>query len=251
MSSSFDSLRAGGAGRAVARARRGVARGLSLVELMVGIAIGLFIVAAATVLVAGQLGENRRLMLDTQLQQDLRATADIITRELRRVNADRFPELLVAHPTVPAKVNAFTNPLFMTPSASGVHTAVAFGYQRDTEFGPWGFQFDAAAGVIRTQLGAVGWQDLTDRNVMNVTAFSIQIEREPAQVLPCPRLCATNDTSCWPALQVLNYRLEITAQSRADPTITRRIRSVVRPRNDWVEFRNAAAVFNNRQACPN
>ena len=52
--------------------------------MMVGIAIGLFIVAGAVALVATQLGENRRMLLETQVQQDLRAAADIITRELRR-----------------------------------------------------------------------------------------------------------------------------------------------------------------------
>ena len=59
-------------------------RGLSIVELMVGVAIGLFVVAAASMLVVTQLSDNRRLTLETQVQQDLRATADIITRELRR-----------------------------------------------------------------------------------------------------------------------------------------------------------------------
>ena len=65
------------------RARRRQ-RGLSIVELMVGMAIGLFVVAAASMLVVTQLSDNRRLTLETQVQQDLRATADIITRELRR-----------------------------------------------------------------------------------------------------------------------------------------------------------------------
>ena len=51
---------------------------------MVGVAIGLFVVAAASMLVVTQLSDNRRLTLETQVQQDLRATADIITRELRR-----------------------------------------------------------------------------------------------------------------------------------------------------------------------
>ena len=59
-------------------------RGLSIVELMVGIAVGLFVVAAASTLVATQLSDNRRLMLETQVHQDLRAAADIITREVRR-----------------------------------------------------------------------------------------------------------------------------------------------------------------------
>ena len=51
---------------------------------MVGVAIGLFVVAAASMLVVTQLSDNRRLTLETQVQQDLRASADIITRELRR-----------------------------------------------------------------------------------------------------------------------------------------------------------------------
>ena len=58
--------------------------GLSLVELMVGVAVGLFVVAGATLVVSNQLGDNRRLMLETQIQQDLRAAADLIARDLRR-----------------------------------------------------------------------------------------------------------------------------------------------------------------------
>lgn len=250
--SAFSALLPGraGTGLPLRPLARRAGRGFSLVELMVGITAGLFIVAAAAVLVAGQLGENRRLMLDTQLQQDLRATADIVTRELRRVNAAGNPELLVAHPTRPARVNPATNPMLLAPTASGAHAAATFGYQRELEFGPWGFAFDAAAGVIRTQLGAAGWQELTDRTVTRVTDFSIRIEREPEQLVPCPRLCPSNDTSCWPALQVLNYHVEIAAQARADASITRRIRSAVRARNDWVEFRIPAATFPARPACP-
>ena len=56
-------------------------RGMSLVELMVGITVGLFIVAAATTLMANQLSDNRKLLVETQIQQDLRASMDIITRQ--------------------------------------------------------------------------------------------------------------------------------------------------------------------------
>ena len=62
---------------------------------MVGIALGLFVVAASTALVANQLGDNRRLLLETQVQQDLRASMDIITRQMRRAGA-----------TTPANVEA-------------------------------------------------------------------------------------------------------------------------------------------------
>ena len=86
------------AGDTVLNARRRHVRslqaGLSIVELMVGVAIGLVIVAAAALLMTGQLVENRRLLVETQLQQDLRGAADIITRELRRAGTGQDTEAL-------------------------------------------------------------------------------------------------------------------------------------------------------------
>ena len=52
-------------------------RGLTLVELMVGLAVGLFVLAGATLVVSSQLNDNRTLLLETQIQQDLRAKARI------------------------------------------------------------------------------------------------------------------------------------------------------------------------------
>ncbi len=226
-----------------------LSRGLSLIELMVGITVGLFIVAAATVLISGQLGENRRLMLDTQLQQDLRATADIITRELRRAGAIAAAQDTISHPSAAAQENLLT---LMLP-ATGTVNSFQFLYQRGGEQGPWGFRYVSANGVIQTRLGTTGWQDLTDRNVMQVTAFEIEIQREPGQVLPCPRHCPTTSpptspTACWPVLQVRNFVVNIQARSASDASITRRIQSVASARNDWVEFRTTGAA--PKPACP-
>ena len=59
-------------------------RGLSIVELMIGITISLFILAGATMVLTSQLGDNRRLLLEAQMQQDLRTAADMISRDIRR-----------------------------------------------------------------------------------------------------------------------------------------------------------------------
>ena len=59
-------------------------RGLSLVELLVGLALGLFVVAAATTLLAAQSREQRLLVTENRLMQDLRTASDIITRDVRR-----------------------------------------------------------------------------------------------------------------------------------------------------------------------
>ena len=72
--------------------RRAAQRGLSIVEMMVGVTIGLLVVAGATMVVSTQLLDNRQLMVETQVQQDLRAAADIITRDLRRAGYTSNPQ---------------------------------------------------------------------------------------------------------------------------------------------------------------
>jgi len=235
-------------GRGHLAVRRAVSRGLSLVELMVGIAVGLFIVAAATVMATGQLGENRRLLLESQLQQDLRATSDIITRELRRSGAIINAQNLAATASAPAQANVVTA---LTP-ASGAHSEVVFRYERNlVEQGPWGFKLDG--GVIKTQLVnsltgvSAGWQDLTDGTVMEVTLFRVTIVRSNPVELACPKICPApaNDTSCWPQMVVRDFLVEIEARLRSAPEVRRSVRSIVRARNEAVEFRTGGPL-----ACP-
>ena len=59
-------------------------RGLGLVELMVGITVGLIVAAGASMMAVNQINEHRRLMLETQIQQDLRSVADLLQQDLRR-----------------------------------------------------------------------------------------------------------------------------------------------------------------------
>ena len=59
-------------------------RGLSMVELLVGAAIGLVIVAAAGSVVAAHRVAARHLQLEARLMQELRAAAELIARDLRR-----------------------------------------------------------------------------------------------------------------------------------------------------------------------
>lgn len=222
--------------------RRCPSRGLSLVELMVGITVGLFIVAAATVMVSSQLGENRRLLLESQLQQDLRATADIITRELRRVGATIDAQNFVATSTAAAQANGLT----ATTPASGATSPANFTFQYERkllESGPWGFKLEN--GVIKTLL--VGWQDLTDGTVMEVTQFSITVNNEPGIPIPCPKLCPSGGTTCWPRVFVRDFVVQITARLRSAPEVARSIRSDVRARNEWVQFNTGGSPA---PACP-
>jgi|JI81BgreenRNA_FD_contig_61_1184795_length_2228_multi_2_in_0_out_0_3 type IV pilus assembly protein PilW len=221
---------------------RSVQTGASLVELLVGVAVGLFIVAGATLTVSTQLSENKRLLAETQLQQDLRAAADIMTRELRRSGY-----WLDAHRAV-ALVNrdALPNPLSGISATSGANAQATYQYRRAVnQEGPYGFRLHN--GTLQMQVDGGTWQELTDSRVMQVTAFGVQGFAEPSAVLPCPKACADGSTDCWPRNQLRGFVLSIDAQSRTDTSVTRSLVTTVRLRNDLVEFRVAGAPT---QACP-
>lgn len=205
-------------------------RGLSLVELMVGIAVGLFVVAAAAMLVSTQLNDNRRVLLETQLQQDLRATAEIITRELRRSGHWENAQSFLGAP-LPGNPNAT-----VTFDADHPH-AVEFEYFRPPG-GASRYGFARQDSVLQTLLGAGGWQELTDANTVRITSFNITPDSEEAAAVPvpCSKPCPDGSSDCWPELRltVRHLVVEIAGEAVSDPTVKRSLRSVVRLRNDLV-----------------
>jgi type II secretory pathway component PulJ len=212
------------------RFRRGQ-RGLSIVEVMVGVAVGLFVVAAASMVVSSQLSSNRRLLLDTQLQQDLRVSADVVTRELRRAGAMLDTSALR---TVWFAQESTATPIAVATAASASAvtrdespTRLVYHYQRKD----YGFRIDN--GKLQSLTGST-WQDLTDANVMTVTAFTITPEVNASSMLPCPNDCPGGGQACWPTITVREYAIAITARAANDNTIQRSVRSRVRVANDLV-----------------
>ena len=216
-------------------------RGLSIVELMVGVAVGLFVVAAASMLVATQLSDNRRLTLETQVQQDLRATADIITRELRRsghwakardsvgqpasLNPYRAVETAAGSPFADGDTSST---VLLSYSRSGDEALENNALNTNEELG-----FTLVNGVIRTQLGSGGWQDLTDSATLKVTNFTLTMNEQPIP-LECTKPCPGGGTACYPQIVVRDITIDITGQAAHDSSVQRSLRSNVRLRNDLV-----------------
>ena len=224
--------------------------GLSIVELMVGVAIGLVITAAATLIMSGQLIENRRLLTETQLQQDLRAATDIMAREMRRAGGTTEINSLSSI-WYPGSSLVKNNDAAELPTPTSA-TEVRFKYFPGPFDGgvPPGVllsKFSLPSTVIKTDIGGVA-QDLTDGNVMLVTAFTptVATDNSAAIVLPCPNLCPAGGTACWPLFEVRMATIAVEAEGRRDATVKRAISSTVRLRNDRVVFSDAAT----NQMCP-
>ena len=219
-------------------------RGLSLVELLVGVAVGLFVVAGAAMVVGTQLGESRRLLLETQLQQDLRSSADIITRELRRAGFWSQSELGVWSPTATPSPNPFAT------VSMPVVTEVDYTYRRGPgQEGPYGFKLDTTTGSIKTLLATAGWQDLTDPRTLRITALTITPNNTTVlPPLPCPKACPApaGAQDCWPRLVIRSFDVTITGQAVHDSAVQRTLTTNVRLRNDNVQF----DPLNPTQYCP-
>lgn len=208
--------------------------GLSLVELMVGVAIGLFVVAGATMLVSNQLGDNRRLLLETQIQQDLRAAADIIVRDVRRSGYWGAAQTGVWHA---GAVAVSTNPyLTLSPAASGVPVSeVTFDYSRGVEndvadaTDEAGFRL--TNGAIQMRVGG-NWQPLTDNRTLRVTNFSVTLTSQPV-TLSCFRDCGVA-ANCPPTQSLRELAVLIEGQAANDANVRRSVRSNVRLRNDII-----------------
>jgi len=227
-------------------------RGLSLVELMVGITIGLFVVAAASIVVTTQLRENRQLLAETQLQQDLRAGADIIARELRRSGYNNFSETSVWNPD-PSSGTSTVSPYQGLTVVAGDQGSITYSYRRALNLtGPFRYWVDN--GVVLAQMGGGGAQELTDKNVLFVEVLNVVLASSIPVRLPCPNECPPSappglpNDYCWPTTAVRDITVTITGRAVSDPSVRRTINSQVRLRNDHVVFNAGTPVA--PLACP-
>lgn len=200
--------------------------GFSVVELLVGVAIGLFIIGGGIKLFVDALQGNRRLLLETRVNQELRAAADIVARDLRRSGYWTQSLTGVVWPAATNPNNAL--------ALSVANSASQATYTYDGA-GITGIRV-SGAGALQAQVGG-NWQDLTDTGVVliptNGTGFSITPDIQPISLGGnCTPACALGSPGC-PVLNVRRYIIRIRGTS-TDGTVVRQIEEAVRVRNDQI-----------------
>lgn len=210
-------------------------RGLSLVEMLVGITVGLFILVGVLRFFANYLDNSRRMMIETRIHQDLRTVADLVARDLRRAGYWRAP-LTGLGPT--ATLNPYRA---VSPTGTAASTTVLYSYSRDPSVDE-SLGFKLNGGAVEA-LNAGAWQALTDTSLMTVTAFNVTPSRmcvSLSATCTAPGLAdaCTTAGAAYPKLWVRRYHVDLTAQSTADSRVVRRITESVRVRNDEIENLN-------------
>ena len=238
--------------RLTSRHRRFVQQGLGLVELMVGITIGLIVAAGASIIAVNQITEHRRLMLETQVQQDLRAAADLLQQDMRRAGFRGEAQLGVWTPASgvgtpleePAQVATPNLYATLKRTDDDGTRSLEYSYARGAlgEFGGaelasneyFGIKWDKAKKTLYLQLGKKddqpNWQPITDPEAVEIIDFDIQIFNQP---IPLGEFCDTPCTAAGcPAQDVRRVEFKIRGRAKHDAAVTRTLTGAERIRAD-------------------
>lgn len=198
-------------------------RGLSLVELMIAMLLGLMLIGAVTSLFMSTLQSNRDLALIHQLEDELHATMDLMTRDLRRAGSN-------ATPIVSATM---TNPFGLdTPAAAAgevANSCFTFRYDLDNDGAldaaspdeRFGFRLlqkriqSRGGGLACNLNGAPGWTDVTTANVVEITKLNFALQTTEAGEMDLRRIVIT-----------------LEGQLKSDPSVKRSLLRTLRVRND-------------------
>ncbi len=207
--------------------------GFSIIELMVGIALALLIAAAATLLLGSSISENRRLLIEARLTQDLRSASDQVARQTRRAGHWGAAATLGLWST---SANALPNPYAALTPDTGASNTIALRYSQDTTENnavdnneQVGFRL--RNGALEAQLGADNWQALTDASTLVVTQLRFEPRVQSVALEPACACVAGAGCSAL-QVQVRSVDIEISGRAANDVSVQRTVRSTVRLRND-------------------
>lgn len=231
------------------------ALGWSLVELMLAIALGLLLLMALLQLAAGHVDEQRRLLLESRLTQDLRTAIELVSRDVRRSGywGDVADGVWDSHrPTATLAANPYRGAVLNGPTAA---PWLGYGYSRDltedhvsSNQEKFGLRLNPASQTIEWRLSGSAvapderdhWQTLTDPALLRVTRLSIQLDEQRQSLLVhCPQTDCNGQAGCPPERIQRRVRIELDAQDTRDRRVQRQLATETRLRNDEV-----------RGACP-
>lgn len=203
-------------------------RGFSIVELMVGSAIGLFVLSSSLLVIVGNITNSRYALMQARVDQDLRTTMDLITRDLRR--GAYWVNSLTG--TTTTSTSAASNP-YSAVTVSGNEIDYLYANSTDdsnTTSRTFGFKLDSTTNAMQMNIGSSNWQTLTDTNIVSITSFSITPVVTTIDIsASCSKTCTG---STCPSVTVRTYNIVLDGTSKIDSAVRRTLRSQVRVRNE-------------------
>lgn len=213
--------------------RRRLIAGLGLVEILVALALGLFIVAAAIGLLLSQLREQHRRLTETRLRQELRAALVLVEHDLRRAGhwGDPAAGVWRIGMAPPPRANPYSA---VTPDGNTSASSLAYTYTRDASENHvvdaaerFGLRLNSGSGAVELRLGDT-WQAVTDPQVARFTALSVTASADELSLADrCSLPCPSGSSDCPPRLTLRQLQVSLVAQAIALPALVARQQRVV------------------------
>jgi type IV pilus assembly protein PilW len=211
-------------------------RGLGLIEMLVSMALSLMAVGVMVILMANTLGSGSTTIQMSRLSQELRASMQLMSRDLRRANfhsgflscfgnVDCRSDLGIEAYVNTININASGNCFWYWLDRNG-DAALS-----DDAVGAFRFGTVNGVGVIQMRTegngGAncddgAGWELITDPDTVDITSFTVSNSESYTETL----------SSEGDEQTVEKIRLNIIGRMVRDPSIQREIQDLVLIRND-------------------
>lgn len=220
-------------------------RGFTLVDLLLGMGIGIFLCAVAGGLLVGQLREHRHLLAESLLLQDLRNAMALMQHQIHRSGAELDAHLLVPDDTHSSRRMRETPSLTLTrdglpaPGADEGDGLVFTFDRHDPEEGPRhlerGFRLQ---GEQLHFLLERSWQPWTESHTVRFTRLALRL-RKTSNLWPSPCRCP-GPTDCTTRAQRQWVDIQLTGRSLLDATTVRHLHGSALVRNDQLLLPEAA-----------
>lgn len=198
--------------------------GVSLVEFMIAVTLGLVLTTGAMSLYAGTVKSNADLVRTVRLEQELHAVMDLMLADLRRAGSHGRPSSFASGAANPFSLDA--------PGAFAGETTdscITFSYDLDQDglldiaAGDERFGYRLRSNAVEMRraglaCGATGtpdWEAITDPGHTRITALQFIVTAAPSG-----------------PIEVRNVRVSLTGEPVEDSSITRTLVRAVRVQND-------------------
>lgn len=224
------------------RERRGLRRrqhGMTLIEMMIAAVISLVSIGIMLVLVGNTLRSGTDTIRMTRLTQELRSALQVMSRDLRRANYHRG--FIACFANADCRTDLGIASQINTVNINGGSNCVWYWFDRDgdgdvTDDDVGAFRLAQVGGVGTLQMrdtgngapncaAAVGWQSITDPQLVNVTSFIVSDAASYGETLS-----ASGATQ-----SVEKIRVSISGQLRRDAGIRRQVEDLIFVRNPTQE----------------
>lgn len=207
-------------------------RGFSLIELMVSMTIGIFLLLGFTTFLTNTLASNANTFKMSRVNQEMRAVMTLMVRDIRRAGYWGSPSYAAGALSGVSSGATYVNPFQNLNTATG--GCILYRYDKNgngsldsNEY----FGFLLSSGVIQmydgtnvtTCTGGTGWSPLTYVKNTQVTMLTFtETDSAPLYI----------NGATGPNIKVRYIAITLTAQSATDATVSQTLRETVKLEND-------------------